>query len=173
MSKFVSVDLETTGLDPLKHEIIELGFVIFDDINFKVYGQFNFKITPEHIETASKKALEVNGYNEKDWDDAIPLHQALTFFAQATEGATLIAHNVAFDWSFLDKAFNGLEIQNSLNYHKLDSLSVAWAKIPHQKLKSWSLKTICTYLGLEPEPKVHRAVNGAIKCYEVYSKLMK
>lgn len=172
MSKIVAVDLETTGLDPLKHEIIELGFVIFDDKTFKVYGQFNLKIIPEHIERASKKALEVNGYDPKDWDDAIPLHQALTFFAQATDKATLVAHNVAFDWSFLDVAFNGLGIKNTLNYHKLDSLSIAWAKIDHQKLFSWSLKTICTYLGLEPEPKVHRAVNGAIKCYEVYKKLM-
>jgi DNA polymerase III epsilon subunit-like protein len=171
--KIVSVDLETTGLDPLKNEIIEIGFVIFDDKDFKIYAQFNLKVKPEHIETAHPKALEVNGYKEEDWKDAISLHQALTFFAKATDKATLIAHNVAFDWAFLEASFNRLEIKHTLNYHKLDTLSMAWIKIPNGKIYSYSLKTICTYLKIPPEDKIHRAVNGAIKCYEVYKELIK
>lgn len=172
MSKIVAVDLETTGLDPLKHEIIELGFLIFCDKTFKVYGQFNLKIKPEHISSATPRALEVNGYNEKDWKDAISLREALTFFAQATDGATMVAHNISFDSIFLETSFSMLNIEHKLNYHKLCTMSIAWAKIPKGKVQSYSLKTICTYLKIPPEDKVHRAVSGAIKCYEVYKKLM-
>lgn len=171
--KIVATDIETTGLDPIKNEIIELGFVIFDDKTFKVYGQYNFKIKPEHIETAHPKALEVNGYNPKEWKDAISLKEALMFFTQATDKATFLAHNVSFDWSFIDTSLNRLGIKHTLNYHRLDTLSIAWAKLPHDKVHSFSLKTLCTYLGIEPEDKIHRAVNGAIKCYEVYRELMK
>lgn len=173
MSKFVAVDIETTGLSPIKHEIIELGFVIFDDKDFKVYGQYNFKIKPEHIETAHPKALEVNGYNKKDWEDAISLKQALMFFAEATDKATIVAHNVSFDWGFIDASFNRLDIKHTLNYHRLCTMSIAWAKLHHDKVHSFSLKTLCTYLKLEPELSTHRAINGAIKCYEVYRELMK
>jgi len=173
LMKLIICDLETTGLDIIKHEIIELGFIIADSEIFKVYGKFNFKCIPEHIKTASKKALEVNGYDKKVWkNEGIPLKDALLFFSKASENCVFISHNVAFDWSFIDINLNRLDIEIKMDYHKLDTLSMAWALIPHHKLTSWSLKTLCTLLGIPPEPKVHRAINGAEKAFEVYKKLM-
>lgn len=168
----VLVDCETTGLDSQKHDIIELGFIIFCSETFKVYGKFNFKIKPERIEDANPRALEVNGYSKKDWKDAISAKEALTFFADASQGCHFMAHNCPFDWSFVEAALKKYDIPHTLNYHKLDTLSIAWSKIPHDKLQSWSLKTICTYLKIPPEPKVHRALNGAECAYQVYKKLM-
>lgn len=171
--KLCITDLETSGLNPLIHEILEIGFIIADSETHKIYGKFNFKCLPHNLKTAFKKALEVNGYNAKEWQkDGIPLKDALLFFAKASEGCIFMGQNPTFDWGFLEVGFNKYNIEHQLNYHKLDSLSMAYIKIPHSKMQSWSLKSICTYLGISPEPIIHRAINGAEKCFEVYKKLM-
>lgn len=171
--KLCITDIETSSLDHITGEILEIGFIIADSETFKIYGKFNFKTIPEHIETASKKALEVNGYDPNEWKDAIPLKQALEFFAKASDGCIFMGQNPTFDWGFIEVGFNKYNIKHQLNYHKLDSLSMAYIKIPHDKMQSWSLKSICTYLKIPPEDKVHRSISGAEKCYEVYKELMK
>ncbi len=170
--KIALTDIETTGLDPLAHEIIEIGCIIFDNKTFEVHGRLNFRIKPEHIENAAPKALEVNGYNKEEWEDGMTLFQALNFYAEATKGCTFMAHNVTFDWSFMVASFAKENITHGLDKYKIDTMSLAWGKIPHHKVTSWSLKTLCSYFGIPPEPKVHRAINGAECAYHVYKKLM-
>lgn len=173
MRKIAIVDLETTGLDPLHHEIIELGMVLFDADTLTILDALDLRIAPQWIERASPEALKVNGYNKKDWEKTMDLTLAMTLFKARTEDATFCAHNVIFDWSFLVQASRETGVLLNFDYHKVDLLSMAWAKIPHGKMQSWSLKTICAYLRIPPEPKVHRGLQGAMKEYEVYKALMK
>ena len=171
--KIALVDLETTGLDAQKHEIIEIGCIVFDSETCVPEFGIDIKLLPEHIETALPKALVVNGYNKKDWKDAKTQKEGLQFFANATQGCHFAAHNVTFDWGFMDAKFKEYGITHSFDYHKIDTLSMAYAKIPHSKVSSWSLKTIATYLGVPPEPKIHKAINGAECAFNIYKKLMK
>lgn len=166
------VDLETTGLNGNADEIIEIGCIVFDTKTMEILDTMDVKVLPEHIETASPRALEVNGYVEEAWVDAVTLHQAIMTLSEKTRGTTLMAYNVTFDWSFLKTAFETTGHPNEMDYHRLDLLSIAWARLPHHKVSSWSLKTVCIYLGIAPEPKVHRAIHGAEAAYEVYRKLM-
>lgn len=171
--KIALTDIETTGLDPLKHEIIEIGLIVFDNKTLEIHGRFNFKIKPENIAGADPKALEVNGYNKEEWEeDGMTIFQALNFYAEATKGCTFMAHNASFDWSFLSVAFTRDNIKPEMNYHRIDTLSIAWGMLPHNKVFSWSLKTLCSYLGVPTEAKVHRALNGAEAAYGIYKKLM-
>ena len=78
------IDVETTGLDSEKHEILEIGLVIFEGINpYKILHTHNVKVCPEHIETAQKQALEVNGYTPQDWKDSVSLVTALNQIGRA------------------------------------------------------------------------------------------
>lgn len=172
MSKIVIVDIETSGLDPERHEILEIGAVIFDSKTLAIIDALDLRVKPEHPETGDARAFAVNGYNAEEWADCMDLKLALYMFKVRTEGATFCAHNAIFDWSFLLKASEKTGVALHFDYHKLDLLSIAWAKIPHEKVQSWSLKTICAYLGIPPEPKLHRGLQGAMKEYEVYRTLM-
>jgi DNA polymerase III epsilon subunit-like protein len=65
--KLAFIDLETTGMDPLKHEIIEIGCLLAkldDKGQYVELESFELKVKPEHIETAEQEALRVNGYDE-------------------------------------------------------------------------------------------------------------
>jgi DNA polymerase III epsilon subunit-like protein len=172
MSKIAIVDVETTGLDPRHHEIIEIGMVVFDSRTFEITELFEVKIKPERIEDSMPKALAVNGYNEEEWENSASLHDAMLMLAEKSEGAMFCAHNMIFDWMFLSEAENKTGVELPFERHKLDLLTLAWSKTPHAKVHSWSLLTICTYLRIPPEPKMHRALRGALAEYAVYTKLM-
>jgi len=171
--KISIIDLETTGLDPDKHEIIEIGAVIFDDEKPGSLETVNIKVIPEHIENASPKALEVNGYKKEDWTDAVTLEKAMSILSPKVGDSIFCAHNMIFDWGFLNAACKKLFIELPFNHRKIDLFTIAWAKIDHSKMKYWNLKAICEELEIEPEPAIHRAINGAMTEYEVYKKLMK
>lgn len=165
------IDLETTGLDPQHNEIIEIGLVLCDSDDFTIYDQFDIKVLPERPEDGHPKAYEVNGYNEEEWKDAVSLHTALLALAERVQTATLMSYNVSFDYGFLQAAFKKTGIIDPMYHARLDLLTLAWSKIPHHKMQSWALKTVCAYLRIPPEPKIHRGANGAFKAYEVYRKL--
>jgi DNA polymerase-3 subunit epsilon len=71
------IDLETTGLDPVKHEILQIGIVRVDARTLTIHSQIELKVIPVRIIDAEAKALEVNGYREELWIDAVPLRDAL------------------------------------------------------------------------------------------------
>jgi len=172
--KIAVTDIETTGLDADVNEILEIGLVVFDDTNFEILDTFEIKVKPEHPEIHHPKAFEMNGYNEADWKDAVPLSVAMQTYQQKIDGTIFCAHNMNLDYSFIKKAFVrcGIEIERMFDRHQIDLFTVAWAKIPHDRMEKWHLPYICRYLGVPEEPKPHRGKNGATTAYEVYKKLM-
>ena len=169
--KIALIDLETTGLDPAKHEIIEIGAVIFESHTHEVFHTVSIRVRPERIKDADPEALAVNGYTPSAWRSASDLGWALTALSMATKDCTFMSYNAMFDWSFLVLAAKRAGVQFSFQRAKIDLLSLAWGRIPHYRVASWSLKTVCAYLGLKPENKVHRALEGAEKAFEVYQAL--
>src|SRR3989338_11008822 len=93
---FAFIDIEATGLNVLRHEILEIGCVLATP-NLEVLEEFDVKIKPEHIEDADKTALKVNHYSEKDWESAISLEKAMKIFSKKVKDCIMVGHNVAFD----------------------------------------------------------------------------
>jgi len=173
------IDLETTGLDPNKHEIIEIGCIVARQVSQNGQGctlekieEFEIRVKPEHLETAEPEALRINGYNETDWVFASDLAQALKTLSDKTEGAMMIAHNLTFDWSFLEKAFAKTGVLNKMDFHRIDLLSVAFARLYHEtKVDKFSLRALTEYFGLTNE-RAHTALADIRVSFEVYKKLL-
>ncbi len=174
------VDVETTGFDPIKHEIIELGAVIAKQVpgddgrgcNLEIIHELEYKIKPRRLETADPGALRVNGYNEGDWLFAADLEQVMTDFANKTAGATFVAHNMAFDLRFIEEAFKEAGVDNKMHYAKLDTISIAFARLYHEdKAQTFSLGALSEMLGVT-NSKAHTALADARATMEVYKKLL-
>jgi DNA polymerase III alpha subunit (gram-positive type) len=164
-------DLEMTGLDHSVHEIIEMGLVVADSKNCRIIDKLDVKVKPEHPETADATALAVNGYKAEDWNGALTLKEAMELFAAKTKDAIFCAHNVTFDWAFMHEAFKKTGVRNQMDYHRIDLLSLAWAKLKDSELRTFRLNGIAKFLGITEEPNPHRAINGAMTAYEVYKQL--
>lgn len=176
-TKFVSLDIETTGLDPSVHEVIEIGCVLFSFNTkkkiFETENSFEIKIKPEHIENANPISLKVNGYKESLWQDAITSGKAFKALAKKVKGRVMIAHNASFDTAFLNEAFRKNNIQNPLHYHILDTLSMAYVKL-HNNVDATrlSLQYLCDFYGIENK-KAHTALADAQATYELFVTLIK
>ena len=166
----IFTDLEMTGLSTKQHEIIEIGAVLTTP-DLEIINELNVKVAPKHIETATPRALEVNGYTPEDWIDAISLEEALEIFSDTAIDATFIAHNAPFDLRFIDKAFEDTRILNLMSTHRIDNLAFARAAL-EGKVKSFTQESISMHFGFEPEPAIHRAVNGARLVRQNYSRLV-
>lgn len=165
------IDIETTGLSLTKNEIIEIGCVITSPLLEKI-EEFEIKIKPERIEEADPVAIKINRYNEEDWKDALPLKEALLIFLAKVKDCIMVGHNVSFDVSFLEYSFNKLGMTNSLHYHRLDTVSIAWAKLHKEPdLEHFSLRELGERFEIRNE-KAHSALPDARATFLLYKKLM-
>ncbi|MDD5721452.1 MAG: 3'-5' exonuclease [Candidatus Pacebacteria bacterium] len=168
---FAFIDIETTGLSLLKHEIIEIGCV-FTSSTLDVIEEFELKIKPEYIKNADPAAIKVNHFNQEDWKDALDLKEAIKIFSKKVKDCIMVGHNVAFDAGFLEYVFNKIETINTMHYHKLDTISIAWAKLHNNKnFEHFSLRELCLHFGIKNE-RPHSALSDARATFELYKKLM-
>jgi len=168
---FAFIDIETTGLDVADHEIIEIGCVLTTP-KLKVIEEFELKIKPKHIKTSDPVSLKVNHYNEKDWENASELKEVMKIFSRKVENCIMVGQNVAFDSGFLERAFSQTKTKNSLHYHKLDTISIAWAKLHHDKdVEHFSLRELCLHFGIK-NARPHNALSDARATFELYKKLL-
>jgi DNA polymerase-3 subunit epsilon len=168
---FAFIDIEATGLNLIENEIIQIGCVITDPL-LQMIEEFELKIKPENIETANPTALKVSHYNRDEWQDAMSLKDAMRIFSRKTKDCIMVGHNVSFDFSFLEYAFIKSGVDNTMHYHRLDTVSIAWAKLHREPdLEHFSLRELCLRFGIKNE-HAHTGLSDARATYELYKKLM-
>jgi DNA polymerase III alpha subunit (gram-positive type) len=159
--KLAFIDLETTGFNPLMHEVIEIG-CLFAKLNDKgVYEEldsFEVKVKPDHIETAEQEALRINRYDEGAWMFGHTQKEAFTMLAQKCEGCVLVAQNTPFDYSFLVAGFMRHGLKDPFFFAKLDTISLAYLRFRKDpEMTSFSLKSLCDKYGIKND-KAHNAL---------------
>lgn len=165
------IDIETTGLNMIEHEIIEIGGVIVDQ-KLNILEEFELKIKPKHIENADKIALKINHYKEKDWEQASDLLEAMKIFSKKVKDCIMVGQNICFDAGFLEYNLEKLKLPSTMHYHKLDTISIAWAKFHEDSdFSHFSLREMCKRFDIVNE-NVHTGLGDARATYELYKKLM-
>lgn len=164
-------DVETTGLEPKEHEIIDIGLAIVDQNTLELINVFESKVKPHHPETGTKEAFVINGYNEADWRCAKELGDVMRFYMRLTKDAMFAAHNITFDWSFVKEALDTTGVENTMDYHRVDLFTIALEVLRYSGLQKFNMNEVAKRLGVSPEPMPHTGINGAMNEYEIYKRL--
>ncbi len=173
------LDVETTGLVPGYHEMIDLGLVMTDLDGGPIDSLF-LRIQPEHPERLSEGARDVNAFDAENWRRLGALTPAaaidsLARFHQRVAGdrtVLLVAFNSWFDAAFLDHLFRsqGASWRTLYHYFVLDVPSMAWA-MGYRDLTGGEL---ARRLGVADEPHVaedHTGITGAMLNVRIYRAL--
>lgn len=160
--EYVVFDLETTGLDATKEEIIEIGACKIK--NGKIVETFATFVKPsKHI---PKEITELTGIDDSMVKDAPTINYILPDFYKFCDGATIVAQNANFDMSFIWNI--GKKLSYNFDHKIMDTMEMARQKLPG--LKNYKLGTIVDYLGVVLD-NAHRAINDATATAKIFIKL--
>ncbi|MCP3167381.1 3'-5' exonuclease [Myxococcus qinghaiensis] len=155
------IDLETTGLDSSRHEVLEVAILRVDARSLKVLAEYEARVQPTRLADADPAALAVCGYSDEEWRDALPLREVLATVTPLLAGTLVAAHNTSFDWGFLVEGYRRTELPlPSVDYHRLDTASLAWPLLATGEVESLSLNALAKRFGLH-RPSPHRAMADA------------
>jgi len=159
---YVSLDIETTGLDPERDDILEVGAVRFK--GDKTYETFNVLVNPGR--PIPYKIQQLTGITPQDIDGAPPISAVLPQLSRFVGNSPIIGHNISFDLGFLGK--HGLFKQNM----GIDTFELASILLPHAS--RYSLNALLKYLNLEPlsEEQAHRALDDAQATRQLFEALL-
>jgi len=172
MRDIAFIDLETTGLDRERHEILEVAVIRVDAKELHPLDEVECRVRPARIAEADPTALELAGYSPQGWADAASLAEAMVGIAPLLEGTILAGHNVSFDRGFLESAWRTVGGRpEGMDYHLLDTATLAWPLWSAGAIDRLSLDEVCDCLGITREP-AHRAMTDARCCLEVARRLL-
>ena len=160
---YVVFDLETTGLESNKDEIIEVGACKIE--NGRITETFSTFVKPsKHI---PREITELTSINDAMVADAPTINYVLPDFYKFCYGATMVGHNVSFDIGFIYAAAKKLSY--NFNNPLMDTIEMARKKLPG--LKNYKLGTVVDKLKIVLD-NAHRAINDATATAKVFIKLM-
>ncbi|CAM4493694.1 3'-5' exonuclease [Corallococcus exiguus] len=155
------IDLETTGLDASRHEVLEVAILRVDARSLTVLAEYEARVQPTRLADADPAALAVCGYSDEEWRDALPLEEVLATVTPLLTGTLVAGHNTSFDWGFLVEGYRRTELPlPSVDYHRLDTASLAWPLLATGEVESLSLNALARRFGLH-RPSPHRAMADA------------
>lgn len=164
---YVVFDLETTGVDVIKDDIIEISAVKV--LGGKVADTFSTLVNPGR--SIPYYATQVNGITDEMVEDAPDIREALADFLAFAGNAVLVGHNIqSFDLNFVSNAAEGL-FGKTVENDYIDTLHMARSCLP--ELSHHKLVDVASYFHISAEG-AHRALNDCImnqKCYEELGKL--
>ena len=180
-SLYAIVDVETTGLNPNYHEMIDIGIIIINQ-NLEIKGQYFSKDLHSFPERIDPMAQNINGFNLQRWtqEEAISeeelINQMNIFLNNYIGKPIFIAFNSWFDSGFVRNLLNehNYKFNDWFDYRVLDIPSIALACGYFPKTPDFNEK-LATLLEVQPEtkdPLKHTGESGVNFNYALLRSLM-
>lgn len=158
---YVCLDLETTGLEPKKDKIIEIGAIRVE--NGRVTDRLETFVNPDR--KLEDRIVELTGIRDEQLTGAPYIKDILPEFMDFVKDSVLLGHSIQFDYAFIKRAAVNERI--SFERKGIDTLKIARKFLPD--LESRSLTYLCRHFGITHS--AHRAMADAEATHALYRKL--
>ena len=162
---FTIFDAETTGLDPTRDEIIQIGAVRL--VNGKLLRGEHFDQLVDPRRAIPAPSISIHGITDERVRGQPTIGEVLPAFHRYARDTVLVAHNAAFDMRFLQmkEATTGVSFDQPV----LDTLLLS--EVVHPSQDSHRLEAIAERLGVTVMGR-HTALGDARITAEVFRRLV-
>lgn len=161
--KILSFDTETTGLDPIKDEVIEFGGCLYDE-NKNLISEYS-KLFKTKIKMSSE-VINIHGITNEylNANGVLFLDYCEELLGIMENADVYMGHNLDFDLRFMRSMFSkfGLTMPER---PVIDTISIAYRYIPQSESKR-SLVALCKWAHI-PYETAHRAYEDAKAAIEL------
>jgi DNA polymerase-3 subunit epsilon/ATP-dependent DNA helicase DinG len=161
MTSIVSLDIETTGLDPVNDAIIEIGAVRFN--GSRVEAEYSQLINPGR--PIPPMIIQLTGIKDDMVRREPPIKAIIQDFENFVGTCPVLGHNVRFDLGFLRKQTRAFEYNDIIDTYELAAVFLPTAS-------RYNLGALQQLLSI-PFPATHRALDDARAARGVYEKLIR
>lgn len=158
---YVCLDLETTGLEPKKDKIIEIGVIRVE--KGRITDRMETFVNPDR--KLEERIMELTGIRDEQLADAPYIKDILPEFLDFVGDSVLLGHSIQFDYAFIKRAAVNERI--SFERQGIDTLRIARKFL--SDLESRSLASLCRHFGITHN--AHRALADAEATHALYGKL--
>ena len=162
LQDFICIDLETTGLNPKRDRIIEIGAVKVR--NGKAVETFQQLIDPK--QELEERVEILTGISSKELEGQPTIQEIVPKLIEFLGEDVLLGHRVLFDYSFLKRTFTNEKIP--FERKGIDTLKLARQFVTDCESKK--LESLCKHYGIKHQ--AHRALGDAMATVELYQILV-
>ena len=169
---FVSLDVETTGLNQEIDSIIQLSAVKYK--NFEKVSEFDTFVFPSNNKVISEEITDLTGIKQSDVDGAPDFSEAWKKFNDFYDGEQLVGQNLVFDLRMLTSECNRAN-ESFGEYVYADTLTMTKRKYPHLGRGNYKLEVLKKNFLPEEISALdsHNSLNDCIIAGELYKFLLK
>ena len=160
---YAIIDIETTGGAANREKITEIAIVVHD--GEKILDTYETLINPER--SIPYFITQVTGISDKMVADAPKFYEIAKQIVTLTEGAIFVAHNVRFDYGFIQEEFRRL----GFTYMRKQLCTVRLSRQAFPGLRSYALGNLITHFNIKVKDR-HRAMADAMATTEIFEMIL-
>jgi DNA polymerase III subunit epsilon len=169
-NEYVSLDCETTGLNPKKDEILSIGAVLIKDNKILMRQTFNIFVKPSKL--INPESIKIHHLRETDLENALEPEIAIFQLLNFIGSRPIVGYYIEFDMAMISKYTKkiiGVKLPNQ-------AIEVSGIYYDHRKkianngFLDLKFDTIMKYLNI-PFLGKHDALNDAIMTAMMFLKL--
>jgi len=159
---FAIVDIETTGAQASGNSITEIAITLTD--GREIIDQYETLLQPDT--NIPHYITQLTGIDNEMLEDAPRFEDVAQKIDELTKDCVFVAHNVNFDYSFIKKQFDALDIK----WTRRKLCTVRLSKKAFPGFKSYSLGNLCKSLDVINE-RAHRAMGDTKATTEIFHRI--
>lgn len=160
---YLALDFETTGLDPARERVVEVGAIRFipGEAGVTEAGSLSSLVNPGI--RIPRQVIAIHGITDEAVEGSPRFPEVGPVLQALASGAYIVAHNAPFDLAFLRAELARAGLASPLN-PVIDTRILAKAAFPG--LTSYKLVDLATRFGID-KGRSHRALDDARTCMEL------
>ncbi len=161
--RYAIIDIETTGGQATRDKITEIAIVLHNGNH--IVDTFSTLINPER--SIPWNISNITGITDAMVANAPRFYEVAKKVIEMTEGAIFVAHNVRFDYSFVQEEFRRL----GYTFSRRQLCTVRLSRQAFAGLRSYSLSNLITHFGIAVADR-HRALADALATTQIFEKIL-